>query len=61
MTAYANVTSYTENVIGIKDLNTAMTFNAVHATDQLCSDLKFVVLQTGTNVGPLRVPVTTSY
>lgn len=47
--------------MGIKELNTTMTSNAVHATDQLCSDLKFVVLQTGSNVGPLRTPVPASY
>lgn len=61
MAAYANVTSYTENVMGIKDLNTTMTSNAVHATDQLCSDLKFVVLQTGSNVGPFCALVAASY
>lgn len=47
--AYANATSYTENVMGIRDINTVMTYNSVHATDRLCSYLKFVVLQTGTN------------
>lgn len=36
--------------MGIKDINTTMTYNAVHATDQLCQKLKFLVLQTGTNV-----------
>lgn len=47
--------------MGIKELNTSMTSNAVHATDQLCSDLKFVVLQTGSNVGSLRALVPISY
>lgn len=47
--------------MGIKDLNTTMTSNAVHATDQLCSDLKFVVLQTGSNVGPFCALVAASY
>lgn len=50
LSAYANATSYTENVMGIKNINTTMTYNAVHATDKLCQKLKFLVLQTGTNV-----------
>lgn len=37
----------------IKNLNVGMTFNAVHAVDQLCTSLKFFLLQTGTNVSPL--------
>lgn len=45
----------------IKELNTTMTSNAVYATDQLCSDIKFVVLQTGSNVGSLRALVPVSY
>ena len=35
--------------MGIRTVNEKMTYNAVHATDQLCSKLKFLVLQTGTN------------
>ncbi|KAL4806072.1 hypothetical protein BDV18DRAFT_160140 [Aspergillus unguis] len=46
--AYANATAYTENVMAIKEINVGMTSNAVHAVDQLCN-LKFFVLQTGTN------------
>lgn len=53
MVAYSNATSYSEKVIEIKDINAAMTYNAVHATDQLCPSLKFIVLQTGTNVSDL--------
>lgn len=34
----------------IKNINTEMTYNAVHSTDKLCESLKFIVLQTGTNV-----------
>jgi hypothetical protein len=37
--------------MGIKEINVGMTYNAVHATDANCKNLKFVVLQTGTNVG----------
>ncbi|KAJ6083450.1 hypothetical protein N7467_007585 [Penicillium canescens] len=47
--AYSNATAYTENVMGIKNINKDMTYNAVHATDSLCSRLQFLVLQTGTN------------
>ncbi|KAJ5360104.1 hypothetical protein N7517_009295 [Penicillium concentricum] len=47
--AYSNDTAYTENVMGIKDINKQMTYNAVHAADKLCSRLQFLVLQTGTN------------
>lgn len=34
-----------------KEINVGMTSNAVHATDAQCPNLKFLVLQTGTNVG----------
>lgn len=51
-TAYSNVTAYSENVMGIREVNVHMTGNAVQATDQLCKSLKFLVLQTGTNVSP---------
>lgn len=37
----------------IKNLNVGMTFNAVHAVDQLCTSMKFFLLQTGTNVSHL--------
>ncbi|KAL4903358.1 hypothetical protein BDW74DRAFT_156229 [Aspergillus multicolor] len=47
--AYTNATAYTENVMEIKHINAGMTRNAVNAVDQLCSGLKFFVLQTGTN------------
>ncbi|KAE8150861.1 hypothetical protein BDV25DRAFT_139456 [Aspergillus avenaceus] len=47
--AYSNSTAYTENVMEIKDINAHMTYNAVHACDQLCKSMKFFVLQTGTN------------
>lgn len=50
LAAYSNATSFAENVVSVKEINTAMTYNAVHATDWLCPDLKFVVLQTGSNV-----------
>lgn len=36
--------------MGIRDINVHMTGNAVHAIDQICKNLKFLVLQTGTNV-----------
>lgn len=36
--------------MAIRDINEKMTYNAVHAVDQLCKNLKFFVLQTGTNV-----------
>lgn len=48
--AYSNATAYTENVLDIKDINVAMTYNAVHACDILCKNMTFFVLQTGTNV-----------
>ncbi|RDH35148.1 hypothetical protein BDQ94DRAFT_168820 [Aspergillus welwitschiae] len=47
--AYSNATAYTENVMDIKDINVAMTYNAVHACDSLCKNMTFFVLQTGTN------------
>ncbi|OJJ08151.1 hypothetical protein ASPVEDRAFT_34326 [Aspergillus versicolor CBS 583.65] len=47
--AYTNATAYSENVMDIKNLNVGMTFNAVHAVDQLCAGMKFFLLQTGTN------------
>lgn len=34
----------------IKRINVAMTYNAVHASDRLCKNMTFFVLQTGTNV-----------
>lgn len=53
--AYSNATAYTHQVMEIKDINVGMTYNAVHATDALCPELEFVVLQTGTNVsGPIH-------
>lgn len=36
--------------MAIKEINVGMTYNAVHATDAQCTSLKFLVLQTGTNV-----------
>lgn len=56
MIAYSNATSYSLDVMEIKNINAAMTYNAIHATDQLCSSLKFIVLQTGTNVSD-RLPI----
>ncbi|PLB44203.1 hypothetical protein P170DRAFT_416668 [Aspergillus steynii IBT 23096] len=47
--AYSNATAYSQNVMDIRDINVHMTYNAVHASDQLCKSLKFLVLQTGTN------------
>ncbi|KAL4965198.1 SDR family oxidoreductase [Aspergillus stella-maris] len=47
--AYANATAYSENVMDIKDINVHMTSNAVHASDQLCTNMKFFLLQIGTN------------
>lgn len=46
-TAYSNATAYTEHIMEIKRINTVMTYNA---TDELYTTLKFLVLQTGTNV-----------
>lgn len=48
--AYSNATAYAVDVMAIKDINEAMTYNAVHAVDRLCKNMKFFVLQTGTNV-----------
>ncbi|PWY85821.1 hypothetical protein BO94DRAFT_586379 [Aspergillus sclerotioniger CBS 115572] len=39
--AYSNATAYTENVMEIKRINVAMTYNAVHASDKLCRNLTF--------------------
>ncbi|CAG8111848.1 unnamed protein product [Penicillium salamii] len=47
--AYSNATAYSMDVMGIRNINEGMTYNAVHAVDQLCKSLKFFVLQTGTN------------
>ncbi|PLB36008.1 SDR family oxidoreductase [Aspergillus candidus] len=47
--AYSNATAYSENVMDIRDINVNMTSNAVHACDRLCTQMKFFVLQTGTN------------
>ncbi|KAL4954270.1 hypothetical protein BDW69DRAFT_194200 [Aspergillus filifer] len=47
--AYSNATAYSVDVMAIKEINVAMTYNAVHAVDRLCENLKFVMLQTGTN------------
>jgi len=52
LAASSNATSFTETILNAREINIAMTHNAVHATDRLCSDLKFVVHQTGTNVCP---------
>lgn len=49
--AYSNATAYSQDVMAIRDINVAMTKNAVHAVDQICPNLKFLTLQTGTNVG----------
>lgn len=39
------------DVMAIRDINEAlMIYNAVHAVDRLCKNMKFFVLQTGTNV-----------
>lgn len=38
--------------MAIRDINVGMTYNAVHAVDKLCKNMKFFVLQTGTNVCP---------
>lgn len=46
----------------LRDLNVHMTGNAVHATNEVCPNLEFLVLQTGTNVSYStslpRLPVT---
>ncbi|KAL2850516.1 hypothetical protein BJX68DRAFT_255204 [Aspergillus pseudodeflectus] len=47
--AYSNATAYSVDVMAIRDINIGMTYNAVHAVDKLCKNLKFFVLQTGTN------------
>ncbi|CAI7629992.1 unnamed protein product [Penicillium palitans] len=47
--AYSNATAYSMDVMGIRDINERMTYNAVHAVDRLCRNMKFFVLQTGTN------------
>ncbi|KAL2784210.1 hypothetical protein BJX66DRAFT_317025 [Aspergillus keveii] len=47
--AYSNATAYSVDVMAIRDINVGMTYNAVHAVDRLCKNLKFFVLQTGTN------------
>ncbi|KAJ0413622.1 hypothetical protein BJY00DRAFT_296626 [Aspergillus carlsbadensis] len=47
--AYSNSTAYSVDVMAIRDINVGMASNAVHAVDQLCKNLKFLVLQTGTN------------
>lgn len=55
--AYSNATAYSMDVMGIRDINERMTYNAVHAVDRLCRNMKFFVLQTGTNVRLDLVPV----
>ncbi|KAJ5330339.1 hypothetical protein N7476_000122 [Penicillium atrosanguineum] len=47
--AYSNATAYSMDVLAIRDINAGMTYNAVHTVDQLCKNMKFFVLQTGTN------------
>jgi len=47
--AYSNATAYSQDVMQLRDLNVHMTGNAVHATNEVCPNLKFLVLQTGTN------------
>ncbi|KAJ5271023.1 hypothetical protein N7505_006781 [Penicillium chrysogenum] len=47
--AYSNATAYSIDVMAIRDINEGMTYNAVHAVDRLCKNMKFFVLQTGTN------------
>ncbi|KAJ5279022.1 hypothetical protein N7478_004394 [Penicillium angulare] len=47
--AYSNATAYSVDVMAIRDINEGMTYNAVHAVDRLCKNMKFFVLQTGTN------------
>lgn len=58
--AYSNATAYSMDVMAIRDINEGMTYNAVHAVDQLCKNMKFFVLQTGTNVCTNAVPVNNS-
>ncbi|KAJ5106604.1 hypothetical protein N7456_003279 [Penicillium angulare] len=48
--AYSNATAYSVDVMAIRDINKGMTYNAVHAVDRLCKNMKFFVLQTGTNL-----------
>lgn len=43
--------------MAIRDINEGMTYNAVHAVDRLCKNMKFFVVQTGTNVSINLVPV----
>lgn len=38
------------DVMAIREINEGMTYNAVNAVDRLCKNMKFFVLQTGTNV-----------
>ncbi|KAJ5603902.1 hypothetical protein N7537_006858 [Penicillium hordei] len=47
--AYSNATAYSMNVMAIRDINERMTYNVVHAVDRLCKNMKFFVLQSGTN------------
>lgn len=48
--AYSNVSAYSKDLMALRDLNVHMTGNALHACDQLCKDMQFFTLQTGTNV-----------
>ncbi|KAH8421694.1 3-oxo-Delta-4 [Colletotrichum scovillei] len=47
--AYSNATAYSVDVMEIRNINVTMTRNAVKAVDEICSSLKFLSLQTGTN------------
>ncbi|KAK1718923.1 hypothetical protein BDP67DRAFT_393633 [Colletotrichum lupini] len=47
--AYSNATAYSVDVMKIRNINVTMTRNAVKAVDEICSSLKFLSLQTGTN------------
>lgn len=55
--AYSNATAYSMDVMAIRDINERMTYNAVHAVDRLCKNMKFFTLQTGTNVCTDIIPV----
>lgn len=48
--AYSNATAYLVDVMEIRNINIIMTQTAVKAIDEICTSLKFLSLQTGTNV-----------
>ncbi|OJJ94785.1 hypothetical protein ASPACDRAFT_1908734 [Aspergillus aculeatus ATCC 16872] len=58
--AYSNATAWSMDVMAIRDINVKMTYNAVHAVDKLCKNLKFFVLQTGTNVFTVQITLSVS-